>query len=118
MNPTIRTGTVEGTGAALNVALGFVPDYVKVFNYDDAGALFSTLEWWKGMSDGHALKTSSIVDSGTSANSSSEKITTGGISEYAGDSDNSAGFTIGTDADVNVDAETLYYLAMRNGAAG
>lgn len=118
MNPNIRTGTVEGTGAAINIKIGFVPDYVKVFNYDDDGSLFPTLEWWRGMSDGHALKTSSIADDGTTANKSSEKITADGISEYAGDRDNAPGFTIGTDSDVNVDGETLYYLAVRNGAAG
>lgn len=116
MQPTIRTGSVEGTGSAINVSLGFVPDYVKVFNYDDAGSLFSTLEWWKGMTDGHALKTSSIVDSGSTGNASSEKITSDGISEYAGDSDNGEGFTIGADADINATDETVFYIAVRGGA--
>lgn len=116
MQPNIRTGSVEGTGSAINVSLGFVPDYVEVFNYDDAGSLFPTLKWWKGMTDGHALKTSSIVDSATTGNASSEKITTGGISEYAGDDDNAPGFTIGTDGDVNVSAETIFYTAVRDGA--
>lgn len=118
MNPVIRTGSVEGTAAAINVQLGFVPDYVRIFNYDDAGSLFPTIEWWKGMTDGHALKTKSIADDGTTSNKSSEKITSGGISEYAGtEAGDSPGFTIGTDADMNVTDETIFYVAVRDGAA-
>lgn len=118
MNPNIRTGSVEGTGAAINVSLGFVPDYVKVFNYDDAGSLFPTLEWWKGMTDGHALKTTSIADDGTTSKKSSEKITSNGLSEYAGSTSAGSGFTIGTESDVNASGETIFYLAVRDGAAG
>lgn len=109
----IKVGTVEGTGSAINVECGFTPKYVKVFNYDDAGSLFCTVEWFTGMTDDHGLKTSSIADTGTSGNSSSEKITSGGISAYAGASASTGeGFTIGTDADINVSAETLFYIAV------
>lgn len=109
----IATGSVEGTGSAINVELGFTPKYVKVFNYDDAGSLFPTLEWWSGMTDGHALKTSSIADDGSTGNSSSEKITSNGISEYAGsEGANSVGFTIGADSDVNASGETIFYIAI------
>lgn len=107
------TGSVEGTGSAINVELGFVPEYVKVFNYDDAGSLFSTLEWWNGMTNGHALKTSSVADNGATGNKSSEKITSNGISAYAGaEAANSKGFTIGADSDVNASGETIFYVAM------
>lgn len=109
----VVTGTVEGTGAAINVSLGFIPSYVKVFNYDDAGSIFPTVEWWDGMTDGHGLKTKSIADSGATGNLSSGKITTGGISEYAGADAAAKGFSIGTDADLNVSGETLFYVAVR-----
>jgi hypothetical protein len=110
----VVVGTVEGTGAAINIELGFIPKYVKVFNYDDAGSLFCTLEWWSGMAAASGLKTSSIVDDGTTTLKSSEKITSLGISEYAGSAGaNSEGFTIGAETDVNVSAETMFYMAIR-----
>jgi len=38
-------GTCDGTGAAINVCLGWTPRYVKVWNLEDAGALLPALEW-------------------------------------------------------------------------
>jgi len=52
----IKVGTIEGTGANLNVECGFVPSYVKLFNQDDAGKLFCGLEYFKGMAAGSGLK--------------------------------------------------------------
>jgi len=122
MSTDIRTGTVEGTGAAINIELGFVPDYVEVYNADDAGGLAPTVKWWNGMADGSGLKTLKSVDSGTTGNASSAAIVAGGISEYAGDSTPGAqkrqGFTIGTDADLNVNGETLFYTAVRGETRG
>lgn len=107
------TGNVEGTGAAINISLGFIPRYVKCFNYDDAGALAPVMEWFEGMTAGHGLKSLSIVDSGTTGLASSAKVTANGISEYAGSTTAGAGFTIGADTDLNVSAETIHYVAFR-----
>lgn len=110
----VAVGSVEGTGASINVECGFVPRYVKVFNYDDVGNLFCTVEWWSGMTAAHGLKTTSITDNATTTNKSSEKLTSLGISEYAGSSgSNSEGFTIGADTDVNASGETIFYIAIR-----
>jgi len=109
----VVVGSVEGTGAAINVELGFVPKYVKVFNSDDAGSLFCTLEWFSGMAAASGLKTTSIADNGSTTLKSSEKISSNGISEYAGTEATSPGFTIGADTDVNVDSETMFYMAIR-----
>lgn len=79
-----KIGSVEGTGAVLNVECGFIPSYVKILNIDDAGSLFSSLEWFQGMATASGLKTKSIADDGTTANKSSELITSNGISEFAG----------------------------------
>jgi len=118
MNPNVRTGTVEGTGSAINIELGWIPDYVKVFNYDDAGSLFPTIEWWKGMPDASGLKTLRVVDSGSTGNASQNRITSNGISAYSGVAGaNAKGFTIGADSDLNVSEETLYYIAIRDGVA-
>ncbi len=38
-------GTCDGTGVAINVCLGFVPRYVKLFNLEDAGTKYPTIEW-------------------------------------------------------------------------
>jgi hypothetical protein len=80
-----KTGTIEGTGVALQVEVGFKPSYVKVLNYDDAGSLYSTLEWCSPMPAASGLKTKSIVDSGTTAGKSSELITSAGITQFAGE---------------------------------
>lgn len=111
----IVTGSVEGTGGAIDVPLGWVPDYVKLFNYDDAGGLAPTLEWWKGMADGHGLKGLGVADDGTTGNASQAKVTANGISAFAGDGDTAPGFTIGADADLNASGETIFYVAVRNG---
>lgn len=118
MQPSIVTGTVEGTGSAINVSLGFTPDYVRVCNIDDAGSLYPIMEWWGDMPDGHGIKHLKTVDSGSTGNASHDKITSDGISAYAGDDTNEAGFTIGADSDLNVADETLVYTAMRNGPGG
>lgn len=105
MPTNIKTGTVTGTGAALNVSLGFAPDYVKVFN-DTAG---DSIEWMSNMSAGHGFKR---VAAGTGT-----KITTGGVSLFTGSATQQAGFTVGTDA-VNTNGVVLRYVATANGPGG
>lgn len=53
----VAAGTVEGTGAQIDVDCGFDVGYVKAFNYDDAGGLAPMIEWWYGMTNFHGLKT-------------------------------------------------------------
>lgn len=88
MSDLIRTGSIAGTGVALMVELGFVPSYVKVFNPNDAGSLMPTIERFAGMAAASGFKTKSIVDNGTTANKSSEYITTGGLSDLPGEGPN------------------------------
>jgi len=42
-------GTCDGTGAAINVCLGFIPNFVKVWNMEDAGNLEPAIEWHRQM---------------------------------------------------------------------
>ncbi|UWQ30256.1 hypothetical protein [Leisingera sp. M523] len=94
------TGTVEGTGSAINVELGFTPDYVRLINIDGD----ATLDWTSSMTNGEGYKT---VAAGANA-----QVGTGGVTPYAGaEASAAAGFTIGTDADVNVSGETLMWVA-------
>jgi len=110
----VDVGTVEGTGAAINIELGFTPRYFKCFNLDDVGGLAPTLEWFEGMPAASAIKTLKVVDNATTGNASSAKITSNGISEYAGsDASAAVGITIGADTDVNVSGETIHFIAFR-----
>ena len=107
------TGVVEGTGAAINISLGFIPRYVKCYNADDAGALAPVMEWFEGMTAGHGLKSLKTIDSGSTGNASQAAVTSDGISEYTGSTAAGEGFTIGADTDLNVTAETIHYVAYR-----
>lgn len=99
-------GSVEGTGSAINVSLGFTPSYIKLYNLDDAGGAAPTMEWWEGMTAAHGLKNTTDTQ---------EAVTSGGISQYAGSStpgsEAAVGFTIGTDSDMNATDETIFYIA-------
>lgn len=95
----VKVGTVTGTGSAINISLGWIPDYVKVINYTDGDTVH---EWFNGFTAGHAVKTTTAVAS----------LTSNGITAYAGTTSAAAGFTIGTD--VSESAKVLYYVAMRN----
>ena len=92
------TGSITGTGAAINVSLGFAPTLVRIRNRTSR----IRLEWDDDMTAGHGNK---IVAAGTGT-----LITANGISPYAGTDTASVGFTIGTDS-VNVNAELLFYEA-------
>lgn len=92
------TGTVTGTGAAINVPLGWTPDFVKVINITDADTID---EWVAGMTEGTSITTSAAV--ATRA--------TNGISLYAGDVSTAKGFTIGSG--ISESAKTLGWVAWR-----
>ena len=116
MLPNFVKGSTTGTGAAITISLGFQPDFVKIWNPNDAGSLWPTLEWTSGMAADSGFKTLKVVDNGATGNATTTKITTGGITTFAGTAGSAAaGFTIGTDADINANGEVIYYIAMRNG---
>ena len=52
----VKVGTVEGTGAAINVQLGFTPKKVRVINIDSPNPINPILEWLSGMAAASALK--------------------------------------------------------------
>lgn len=94
-------GKITGTGAALNVEIGFIPSRVEIINETNL-AKFS---WDSNMTDGYAFKQ---ITNGTLS-----LITTGGISDYAGDDDDSAGFSLGTDAGLNANNDVIRFIAFR-----
>lgn len=104
MTKQVKSGTVTGTGAAIDISLGWNPKRVVVLN--TTSATLEQLEWITGMDDGAAIKT---VAAGTRT-----KIASTGISAFAGDDDEALGFTIGADTDVNVSAEEISWIAYRD----
>ena len=69
----MATGTVEGTGSAININCGFKPTAVKVINADGK----AILDWTTEMGAAYGVKT---VDSGTGTTDIS-LITSGGITQ-------------------------------------
>lgn len=107
----IKVGTYEGTGAAINIELGWVPDYVRVVNTEDGDAIW---EWFNGLGAGDAIFEQSIDDDGTSGNSSLALISSNGIDAYEPtDFSKKLGFTVGTALSEN--EKTFRYIALRSG---
>ena len=97
----IFTGTYTGTGAAVNVSLGFVPAKVEIFNETDGDDRWV---WFKGMTDGHAYQ--------SAAAGTNSKITSNGVSEYDGVRGSAAvGFTAGSA--LSESGKTFRYAAYR-----
>ena len=100
---SFATATQDGTGASIDIELGWVPDHVIVQNIEAAD--IGKLEWFKGMTAGHAIKR---------VTSTSSAITSLGITQLSSPSSGAKGFRIGADTDVNVSGEALTWLAWRN----
>ena len=100
-------GSQNGTGASIDINLGFIPSEVKVVNI--ASATVEELQWYSGMANASAIKTVTGVVART-------KITSLGITPLgAAAGDTVRGFRIGADTDVNVSGEALIWRASRNG---
>jgi hypothetical protein len=95
------TGTVTGTGSAINVSLGFAPGYVKIWNVTDSKK--GSLEWSSTMAAASGFK--NLNDAYQA------QITSNGISAYAGSTTAGVGFTIGADTDLNGASDVIHYIA-------
>lgn len=96
----IKAGTYTGTGSAIVLQLGFVPDYFCTINITDADEKY---EWFSGMAAGTAILTNTAV-----ANQASN-----GVTAYQGTAGgNAAGLTLGTALSEN--AKVYRYLALSN----
>ena len=105
----IKVGTYEGTGAAINISLGFTPDYIIVWNAEDGDAKW---EWFNGLGAGDALATANHDTAQQSL------ITSNGIDAYAGSnasgSEAAEGFTVGTA--LSESGKTFRYVAIGDAA--
>jgi hypothetical protein len=99
MASQVKVGTVTGTGAIINVSLGWVPDFLVIFNATD-GDLVGL--WANGMT----------ADTNVDIAAAAITNAAGGISTYAGTAALQAGFSLGTD--YSESAKVYYYMAVRN----
>lgn len=95
---SFKSGSVVGTGAAINIELGYIPDYVKIVNVTDSDQID---EWFAGMTAGTSVQTNAAVAARAS----------NGVSPYAGTISTKPGFTIGSG--ISESGKTLYWLAER-----
>lgn len=109
MTSQIRKGAVAGAGAAINVPVGWVPDYVKVFNITDGTIAY---EWTPDMGEGYAFRSQNVVDNATTGNGSLGIINANGISTFAGSGTQAKGFTIGSA--IAVAGKNLVWVAFRD----
>ena len=105
----IVIGSYVGTGAAINISVGFVPDHVEVINGTDGDDRW---EWYNGITAGHAFYHRSVTDNATTGVASLSRITANGVTAYAGSGTASKGFTVGTA--LSEAGDTFYYKATRN----
>lgn len=96
----LSKGTQDGTGALIEINCGFVPSKVDVYNTEGDAILL----WVDGMGSGKGYK---ILGTGLGA-----LIASGGII-LSVETDDFIGFSIGADADVNVNGEELTWVAYR-----
>lgn len=96
----VTVGTYTGTGAAVNVVLGFKPDFVLVANVTDGDILATA---WRGLT---AAGAGIDVAAAVAANADNDLTLT-----YEGTS--GEGFTAGTDISEN--GKVYGYLAVRSG---
>lgn len=103
---SVRVLSVTGTGAAIDVELGFTPEAVLVFNGNDAGAAAAMLLWSSNMAAASAIKFLAATQA---------KITTLGITPLTGTAGNQRrGITIGADTDINAVGEVMTVIAFRS----
>lgn len=93
-NSTPARGTYTGTGAAVNVVLGFKPGFVFIYNFTDGDVTF---QWSDTMAEGTAVQTDTAV----------AKLASNGISLLDGST--GAGFIAGSS--VSESAKVFHYVA-------
>jgi|GEM_PF-6286607 len=93
--------TVATDAAANNVEIGFIPSFLIIVNYTNPSMHLYA----------HGMAAAYNVMIATAGGMS--VVTTGGITEYAGDNNHAPGFTYGTDGTLNTAADVLYFIAFR-----
>ena len=80
----IRTGHFEADGNDVNLILGFVPSYLRLFNANATTGEVAVLEWFGAeMGDAKEFRTTIIADNGSTANTNFSYASSGGdLADY------------------------------------
>lgn len=96
-----KVGTYIGSGAAQNISVGFIPDYVRVVNITAP----AVDEWFSGMDAGTSITTTGAAAVRAAPN---------GMTAFAGTpAEAGQGFTVG--AGLSTNASVYRYVAIQNG---
>lgn len=96
-----KVGTYTGSGAAQNISIGFIPDYVEIICITTP----ASDKWFSGMTAG-----TSVTTTGTAA----IRAAPNGVTAFAGTAALAGqGFTVG--AGLSVNASVYRYVAHQNG---
>lgn len=76
--PIIKVGHFQSDGGAYNLELGFVPDYIKIWNLAAAAGEIAIQEWFSDLGDAFAIVHRMLVDNGSTGTDTVEYITSGG----------------------------------------
>jgi hypothetical protein len=96
-----KMGTYTGNGAAQNISIGFIPDYVRIVNITAP----AVDEWFSGMTAGTSVTTTGAAAIRAAPN---------GITAFAGTAGLAGqGFTVG--AGLSTGAYVYRYVAVQNG---
>jgi hypothetical protein len=107
----IADGLYTGTGAAINIELGWVPDYVEVINLTDGDDIW---KWYNGATGNPTIYQRNVVDNGATGNSSMTRITANAVSAYnPANFTNKPGFTVGTA--MSESGDQFGWIAIRKG---
>lgn len=79
----VRTGHFEANGSAVNLILGFVPDYIKIINVNAADTEVFMLEWFREFGDAKDIWHYKLNnDGGDDVDSPVKKSSGGYVSEF------------------------------------
>lgn len=99
----VETGNYTGTGAVINISIGFIPSRVEIINWTDADEAFLWAENGAGTGKTFIFAGGTAVPAVQASN---------GVSAYAGvQGGASAGFSVGTA--VSESAKVYHYAAFR-----
>lgn len=100
----IASGSIEcDISETINVSIGFQPNVIIMALNDAGGTAHNFFMWFKGMTSGTFFE---ILDAGANEHAAIATVV------FAGDSDESEGFTLGANPTGAADGDILYWLAM------
>jgi len=118
----IKTGKFTATGSDVILNLGFVPDYLKLFNANAASGEVMAIEWFNQSGEGKEFHTTRIADSGSTGNTNFSYVSSGGeveatVEEATVQTSDPVQVTgkrgVQIDASWMDDGDVIYYLAIQ-----